>query len=208
MRTLSEYDSKRLLADYGLPVCREILATDLEMAHEAANEIGYPVVVKGCAPGLAHKTERGLVEMGVGDADQLDAAAARMLQEVSQVLVQETVTGGRELMLGMKRDPQFGPCVSFGLGGVLSEALDDVALGLVPISEAEAQAMLDAIRAKEVLGPYRGMEPVDRDVLVRAIIGLGRAALEHPEIVEIDVNPLIVSEGRPVAVDALVVLKS
>ncbi len=206
MNALSEFEAKRLLADYGVPICREVLADSAETACRAATEIGFPVVLKACAPGLAHKTEHGLVELGVANEGEVAAAVPRLLDASPNVLVQEMVVGERELMLGMKRDPQYGPCVSFGLGGIFAEALNDVAIALTPVSYAEAETLLDEIRSAAVLGPYRGMQAVDREKLASAIVGIGRMALEHPEIAEVDINPLIVTNGRPVAVDALVIV--
>jgi acetate---CoA ligase (ADP-forming) subunit beta len=206
---LSEFDSKQLLAHYGVQVCREVLASDVESVCGAAAEIGYPVVLKACASGLTHKTEGGLVIVGVMSEEDTIAAAEQLFEMMpagGQVLVQEMIQGRRELMLGMKRDPQYGPCISFGLGGVFAEALNDVALCLAPVSTVEAAGLLDGIRAKAVLGPYRGMPSVDRDALIEAIIGLSRIATEHSEIAEIDINPMIIDGDRPIAVDALVVL--
>ena len=206
--TLSEHDSKRLLARYGLPVCRETLVRERDAALEAARRIGYPVALKACAADIAHKTERGLVELGIGDDTAVAAGFDRLTARAggADILVQEMVAGRRELMLGMLRDPQYGPCVSFGLGGVFAEALDDIAFRVAPLTRADAAAMLDEIRAAKVLGAVRGMLAVDRDALCDSLIALGRIGLDHPEIREIDVNPMIIAGARPVVVDALVVL--
>ena len=123
-------------------------------------------------------------------------------------LVERMVRGRRELVAGMFRDPQFGPVVMFGLGGILTEALDDVAFGVVPLLPGEADEMLDSIRAVRLLGAYRGEPRVDRDALTGVLEGLSRLALDHPEVIEVDVNPLVVERGRPVAVDALVMVAS
>ncbi len=208
-RALSEHDSKRVVAAYGVPVCREMLAVSPEMAVEAATEIGYPVVLKGCAPELAHKSEAGLVALGLDDEGAVAAAYEEITERMGgtcEVLVQEMVQGERELLLGMVRDPQFGPCVTFGLGGLFAEVLDDTVSCLAPFAMTEALAMLDEIRAAPILGPVRGLPPVDRKALAAALVGLGRLALDHPEIAEIDVNPVIVKGAQPIAVDALVVL--
>ena len=208
-RTLSEHQSKQVLAAYGVPVTAERLAVDADTAARAAAEIGFPVALKGNAPDLAHKTEAGLVEIGLADADAVRAAAARLIAKLppgGNLLVQEMASGKREFLIGMARDDQYGPCVTFGLGGIFAEALGDTVLRLAPVSEREALAMMDDIRAKALLGSYRGMAAVDRAALARAIIGVGAAALAHPEIAEIDVNPVIIAGDRPVAVDALVVL--
>ena len=211
-RTLSEYDSKQVLAAHGVPVTAEHLADDADGAARAAEKIGYPVVLKGNAPDLAHKTEAGLVEVGLADEAALRDAAAHLLPKLPAgggLLVQEMASGKREFLLGMTRDAQYGPCVTFGLGGIFAEALKDTVLRLTPVSETEALSMMDEIRAAALLGPYRGMPEADRGALARAIAGVSAAAVAHPEIAEIDVNPVIVADGgRPVAVDALVVLTS
>ena len=139
------------------------------------------------------------------------AAAYRLIAEragaaLEGVLVEEMVAGDRELLAGLKRDPVFGPVVAFGLGGIMTEALGDVALAVVPLSERDIAELPDLIRAKKVLGPFRGAPPVDRVLLGAAIAALGRIAVDFPEISEIDINPLIVAGGRPIAADALVIL--
>jgi len=208
-RSLSEYQSKQVLAAYGVPVTAERLAVDADTAAQAAAEIGFPVALKGNAPDLAHKTEAGLVDIGLADADAVRAAAARLMAKLppgGNLLVQEMASGKREFLIGMARDAQYGPCVTFGLGGIFAEALKDTVLRLAPVSERDALEMMNEIRAAALLGPYRGMAAVDRDALARAIIGVGAVALAHPEIAEIDVNPVIIAGDRPVAVDALIVL--
>ena len=122
------------------------------------------------------------------------------------VLVEQMVAGNRELMVGMKRDPQFGPVVAFGLGGVLTEALGDVALALAPVDDHDAGELPGLIRAKRLLGPFRGYPPVDRAALAKIIQAIGQMALDHPQIAEIDVNPLLMQGDRPVAADALIIL--
>jgi len=208
--TLSELEALEVLAAYGVPICRAEAAADAETAVRAADAIGYPVVLKGVVAGLAHKTEMGLVAVGLETADEVRDAAARFhaaMPAGGTLLVQEMVSGAREFLLGMTRDPQFGACVSFGLGGVMAEALNDVALALSPVSAVDARAMLDRIRARALLEVWRGMPAVDVDTLVAAIVGLGRLAADHPEVAEVDVNPLVVTGARPVAVDALVVMR-
>lgn len=203
---LSEHESKRLLATYGIPVTREAVAADRAGAIAAAREIGFPVALK--ATGVAHKTEAGLVALNLGDADAVgDAADAMAAKGANAFLVQEMVKGARELVIGMVRDPQFGPSVMFGLGGIFTEILDDVTFRVAPLSLADAHAMLGEIRAARILGAVRGMPPADRDALARALVALGDIARDFDDIREIDVNPLTLRDGAPVAVDALVVLK-
>jgi acetyl-CoA synthetase (ADP-forming) len=116
------------------------------------------------------------------------------------------VAAKRELMAGMTRDPQFGPCVMFGLGGIFTEALDDVVFRMAPLSAGDAAHMMDDIRAKALLGAVRGMPPVDRDALADILVNLGRIGMDNEAVKEIDINPILIADGKPVAVDALVVL--
>ncbi len=207
---LSEFDSKRILAAYGIPVTRESLVADANSAVTAATKIGFPVVVKGCAAGLAHKTELDLVAVGLADATAVHDAASRLLPRLpagARILVQEMVSGRRELMLGLIRDSQFGPCVSLGAGGIFAEALADVCFRIAPFGRVEAMTMLDELKTASVYGATRGMPAVDRNTLADALTALGNIGIEHPEIREIDINPMIITGSRPVAVDALVVLE-
>ena len=213
LRTLSEHDSKALLARYGLPAARESLAVDAEGAAAAAAALGFPVVVKLCGDAIAHKTERNLVRLGCGDAGTARAAAAELLALARpddgpvQLLVAEQVRGRRELIAGLVRDPQFGPCVVLGLGGIFTEALADVAFAAAPLGPGDAERMIDGLRTQALLGPLRGEGAVDRTALARLLDGLGRLGGERPDVQSVDVNPLIVGcDGVPVAVDALVVL--
>lgn len=207
-KNLSEYDSKKLLAEYGIPVTRETLATSADEAVKAAGDIGYPVVLKGCGDKLTHKTEKGVVKLGIRSEEEVRAAYDEIVavEDMDGVLVQEMLPGERELVIGLIRDPQFGPCVMFGLGGIYTEILKDVTFRVAPLEPRDAQEMMDEIKAAKILGPFRGKEAVDRDVLEKALIAMGQIGLDHDGINEIDVNPLIIHGGKPVAVDALVVL--
>jgi acetate---CoA ligase (ADP-forming) subunit beta len=208
--TLSEAESKRLLAGFGIPFAAEGSAIDPEAAVDVARTIGYPVVAKLCGPGIAHKTERGLVRLGLGSAEQVRAAATELLAAARpedgevEVLVARQVAGTREMIAGLVRDDAFGMTVMVGLGGVLAEAMADVAFRLVPITRADAGEMIDDLATQAFLDPVRGEPAVDRDRLAGVLVGLSDAAAAHPEIVATDLNPLVISNGRPVAVDALV----
>ncbi len=209
LKALSEFDSKRLIEAYGVAVTKEELATAPADAVKAARALGYPVVMKACGPEITHKTEKRLVEIGIDDDERVASAFDELTARAGgrcEILVQEMIAGRRELLFGMIRDPLYGPCVTFGLGGIFTEILDDVACRIAPFGPAEADAMLDEIKGNAILGAVRGMPPVDRAALCDALTGLARLALEHPEIKEIDVNPVIISDTRPIAVDALVVL--
>ncbi len=208
--TLSEFESKRLLASYSIPVTREFLVTDRGDLNDAAKEIGYPLALKGCSSEISHKTEHGLVRLDIRDEIELhqafDDLTARMETPSPAVLVQEMVKGDRELLVGLTRDPQFGPCVMFGLGGVFTEVLEDVTFRMAPLTHDDAVQMMRDIRGHRILGPIRNMEPVDLEAMAGVIVNVGRLGLEHPQVNEVDINPLKISGGKPVAVDALVVL--
>jgi acetyl-CoA synthetase (ADP-forming) len=210
-RALSEYQSKRILASYGIPVVKEYLVKDLQGAKEAASSIGYPVVLKACSEQITHKTEKGLIEVDLRDDRELEEAFNRLRERLQgtggDFLVQEMVKGQRELVIGMIRDPQFGPCVMFGLGGIFTEILRDVSFRVAPIERRDALEMMREIKGHKILDAIRGMEAVNLDILSDSLIALGNLGMEHEDVQEIDVNPMIVRGNEPVAVDALVVLK-
>ncbi len=207
---LDEGRSKRLFRAYGIPVTEGAAVETEADAVAAAGRIGGKVVMKGVATDVHHKTEAGLVVVGVEGEEAVRRTFA-LLQERAQgrleaVLVEQMISGSREFMVGMKRDAVFGPVVAFGLGGVLTEALADVALAVAPVDDAQAFELLGLMRAKRLLGPFRGYPAVDQDSLARIVQAIGQMALDHPEIAEIDVNPVLVQGDKPVAVDALVIL--
>lgn len=208
---LDEFEAKKLLAGYGVPVVPERCVMGVEAAVHAARELGYPVALKGCSPAFAHKTELGLVALDLTDEVSLREAAARLqavMQGEGRLLVQRMVRGRREFLAGLSRDPQYGPVVSFGLGGIFAEELADVALRLVPLSAADARAMLGEFRCHALLGPTRGLPAVDAQTLVGVLLALSRLAQDRPDIVAVDINPLVVDGAQPVAVDALVLVRA
>ncbi len=212
VRTLSEPDSKALVAAYGVPVPGEATAEDAPAAADAADAMGYPVVLKLAGDSIAHKTERGLVRLGLSNRAAVEGSAAELLglaradDGAVELLVAPMIAGDRELIAGMFRDPQFGPLVAFGLGGVLAEAIGDVVFAPAPLDRADAGSLIDRLATQEVLAEFRGQPPVDREVLVDLLCALGRLAVERSDVASVDLNPLIVCDGRPVAVDALVEL--
>lgn len=212
-RTLSESASKDLLRSAGVPIADERVVTTASDATTAAAAIGFPVVAKLCGDSIAHKTERGLVRLGLTDADSVRAAADDLLAKATPddgevgVLVAPMVSGTRELIAGVLRDEQFGPTVMVGVGGVLAEAVADVAFRPAPLDRHTAGAMIDQLRAQPLFGRFRGEAAIDRERLVDALVGLGQVVADRPDIRSIDINPLIVGpDGVPVAVDALVEL--
>jgi acyl-CoA synthetase (NDP forming) len=209
---LTEHEAKAILEAAGVPAVREIAAPDPEAALAAARTIGFPVVVKALGRALTHKTDRGLVRLHLGDPASVRRAVEEMAgaagEDLEGYLVQPQLPGRRELVAGLFRDPQFGPVVMFGTGGVFTEAFSDVTFRLAPLSKADAREMLTEIRGAAFLGAFRGEAPADRDALVRTILGLSRLGTEHPEISEIDVNPLLVTpDGGVQAVDALITVR-
>lgn len=209
--TLSEYESKKLLATYGIPISREALVQDRSGLPVALKQIGYPVVLKGCSPEISHKTEKGVIRLDIRNEEEAlvayDDIRSAMGPNGADVLVQEMVKGQRELMAGLTRDPQFGPCVMFGLGGVFTEILKDVSFRLAPLEERDAVDMMEEIKGHKILDAIRGMEQVNRGAVAKILIALGSIGLENERIKEIDVNPLIIRKGEPVAVDALVAME-
>jgi succinyl-CoA synthetase beta subunit len=210
MPTLSEADSKRRLAVHGVvfPSEQEVATSDEAVA--AARAVGHPAVLKLGGAAIAHKTERGLVRLGLADDDAVRAAAedlraaARPEDGSVHLLVAPMLQGNRELIAGLHRDAQFGMTVMLGVGGILAEALADVAFRLVPITRLDAAEMIDDLATQRLLGELRGEPAVDREALVDVLVGLSEAAVSDPSIVSADLNPLIVVDGRPIAVDALV----
>ena len=208
-RSLSEFESRKILDSYGIPVVATTLVTTQQEAVEAAAGTGYPVVLKGCGAGLTHKSELGLVKLNLTTGAEVASAftgiEAAAAGELDGILVQPQIRGTHELVAGMVRDPQFGPCVMFGLGGVYTEVLDDVSFRIAPLQERDALAMMDGIRGSAILGPVRGTAPADRSALTGILVALGRIGLEKDHIEAIDVNPLLLQEnGTPVAVDAAI----
>ncbi|MDD3472055.1 MAG: acetate--CoA ligase family protein [Syntrophaceae bacterium] len=209
-KALSEYESKKLLSTYGIPVSKEILAGSSQELHNAVRVIGFPLVLKGCSNLFSHKTEMNLVSLNIKTTQEAEREFERIWEVMAGkgegVLVQEMVQGKRELMAGLTRDAQFGPCVMFGIGGIFTEALEDVCFRMAPIDKKQAKEMFGDIRGNKLLGPVRGMEPVDLDSLADILVALGKLGAERNDIQEIDLNPIIIRRGKPVAVDALVII--
>jgi len=211
-RTLSEADSKALLAEHGVRFAPERVVATLDKAIEAAVELGFPAVVKLNGDAIAHKTERGLVKLALADEAAVRAAATELLAAATLedgdvgLLVAPMLRGNRELIAGIATDPQFGLTVLLGVGGILAEAVADVSIRPVPITAVDAAEMIDGLATQSLLGPFRGEPAVDRDALAGVLLGLSAAAEADATIVSVDLNPLIVVDGVPVAVDALVEL--
>jgi acetate---CoA ligase (ADP-forming) subunit beta len=213
MPTLSEAASKELLGAFGVPFPPERVVGSPDAAAAAADTLGYPVVIKLGGEGIAHKTERGLVRLGLGSAEQVRAAAGALLAAATpddgdvHLLVAPMLRATRELIAGLHHDPQFGMTVMLGVGGILTEAVADVAFRLVPIERVDAEEMIDDLALQALLGEFRGEPAVDRTAVADVLLGLSRAATERGDLASADLNPLLVVDGRPVAADALVELR-
>ncbi|MCU0847071.1 MAG: acetate--CoA ligase family protein [Spirochaetes bacterium] len=209
-KALSEYESKLVIKNAGVIITREGLAETKEKAVSLAEEIGFPIALKGSSDKLTHKTEMGMVKLNLSSREDVSRAFDEIKGsgiEMDAVLVQEMIKGDREFVIGLTRDPQFGPCVMFGLGGIFTEALRDVSFRVAPITDGDAEEMIDEIKTKKLLGEFRGSPAVDRSALIKALVGISRLGAEYDDIAEIDINPLKITGDKPVAVDALVILK-
>jgi acetyltransferase len=210
-KALDEFAGKKLLACYGVPVTKEYLTATSEEALTAAKKIGYPVVLKACSWEIMHKSGKGLIALNVENEIQLKKEYKNIQKNAGKkmpVLVQEMLKGSREFLAGMTRFAGFGPCVVFGMGGVFTEIFKDTTLRLAPVADTDAREMFAEIRSSKLLDKYRGMPAVRKDKLSRMIQALGKIALLHPEIAEIDLNPIIIDDTEPVVADALIVLES
>ncbi len=213
---LAEYEAKRVLADYGIAVTKEKLATSKEQARALAAEIGFPVALKVQSADIPHKTEAGGVRIGLADADAVAQAYEDILAsslayapqaKIDGVLVQSMVSGGVEIILGVNNDPLFGPAIMFGLGGIFAEVMKDVTFRLAPISRFDAEEMIREVRAFPLLDGARGKPKADVAALADAIVRLSALAIDlKDEVAEIDINPLFVLPAGKgvVAGDALI----
>ena len=216
--SIGDAEAREILEAYGFPIPTSRLAKTAEEAVEIAEEIGYPVVLKIASPDILHKTDIGGVKLNLRSPDDVRDAFELMAYRAERYvpgarlwgcLVQQMVSGGREVLLGMSRDPQFGPLVAFGLGGIYVEALKDVAFRVAPFSRQEAEEMIREIRSYPLLEGVRGEPPADHGAMVDALLRISQLATDFPEIMELDINPLVVfEEGRgAVAIDMRLVLR-
>jgi len=218
-QTIGDAEARDILQAYGIRIPASKLATTAEEAVEIAEEIGYPVVMKITSPDILHKTDIGGIKLGIASAtdvrDAFDLLVYRATRYIPEAeiwgcLVQEMVRRGKEVIVGMNNDPQFGPLMMFGLGGIYVEALKDVAFRIAPFSRQEAEEMIKEIRAYSLLRGVRGERPSDTEAIVDTLLRLSQLVTDFPEIMEMDINPLIVFEaGRGVVgVDMRLVLAS
>ncbi len=214
-RSLLEPEAYAVLAEYGIPVLDHRLAASPGEASKLAAEIGFPAAMKVVSPDVIHKSDSGGVKLGIDSPDAAAEAFAAINESVGRsvkdariagVLIVPMASGGVEVIAGMVRDPQFGPAVMFGLGGIFVEILKDVAFEIAPVSREGAKRLVKSIKGYPLLAGARGSEPCDLESLYSIITGLSRLSLEFPEVKEIDLNPVLAGPERSLALDARILL--
>ncbi len=213
---LTEVEAKQVLKEAGVNVVDSLLAKSKDDAQRIADELGYPVVLKIVSPDIVHKSDIGGVKLGLADRDAVAAAYEEVISaakkaspeaNVHGVSVQPMAKGGLEIIVGMTKDPQFGPVLMFGLGGVLVEVLKDVAFRIVPLTRRDATQMIHEIKGYPLLEGYRGQEPANVPMIEDTILKVSGFVEQHPEIKELDLNPIFAYKDGLTAVDARVVLE-
>jgi len=214
-KILTEVESKDILEEAGIPTARARLATTADEALAAARETGFPVALKIVSPDITHKSDVGGVKLNLTTPDEVKTAfdeivaAAKKAQSdarIDGVSVQKMARPGIEVIMGMSQDAQFGPVLMFGLGGIFVEVLKDVSFRLVPITPRDARQMVQEIKGRPLLEGYRGQEPADVDALEKLLLRLSDFIEKHPEIAELDLNPIFAYKDGAVAVDARIIL--
>ncbi len=213
---LLEPESKNLCMEYGIPVTRFKVALTRKEAVESANQIGYPIVLKIVSADVLHKSDVGGVVLNLKNAAEVGNAYDRMLENVKRykpnarlagVLVQEMAPSSTEVIVGAIKDPQFGPTLMFGLGGIFVEVLKDVTFRIAPITESDAREMITEVQGYPILRGYRGQPPADTEAIARILVNTSRLVMHHMEIKELDLNPIIVYEKGAKTVDARIILE-
>jgi acetyl-CoA synthetase (ADP-forming) len=215
-KNLTETEAKAVCMDYGIPVTRSELAENEEEALKLAEKIGFPVVLKIVSPDIIHKSDVGGVIVNLKNAKEVGNAYKQILSNVKKhdanakivgMLVQEMAPASTEVIVGSIKDPQFGPALMFGLGGVFVEVLKDVTFRIAPVTEEEAHEMIEEVKAYPLLKGYRGSPPADINAIVKIILATSKLVMEHEEIKELDLNPIMVYEKGAKAVDARIILE-
>jgi len=214
-KALLETEAKTICAEYGIPVTRFKLAKSEAEAAKFAEQIGYPIVLKIVSPDIIHKSDVGGVKVNLKDADEVRNAYGQILENVRKhnaaakivgVSVQEMAPPSTEVIVGAIKDPQFGPSLMFGLGGIFVELLKDVTFRVAPITEQDAQEMITEVKAYPLLKGYRNVPPADTDAIVKILLSTSKLVMDHQEIGELDLNPVIVYEKGAITVDARIIL--
>jgi acetyl-CoA synthetase (ADP-forming) len=215
-KSLLETEAKTLCMEYDIPVTRFKLAKDEEEAAKYATAIGFPIVLKIVSPDIVHKSDVGGVIVGIKNLRDVRTGYRQIVKNVKKhnpdakiagILVQEMAPSGTEVIVGSIKDPQFGPAIMFGLGGVFVEVLKDVTFRIAPITEDEAAEMISEVKAYPLLKGYRNTPPADLKAITKILVNTSRLVTEHPEIKELDLNPIMVYEKGAKAVDARIILE-
>lgn len=216
MKKLDDLKTRIIMKKFGIPFVKQVLAKNEEQAVNHAKKMGYPVVLKISSPDIIHKTDVGGVILDIGNAEELREEYKKMLKKVKKkkpkakidgVIMQEMVPkDSREMIVGARRDPQFGPVVMFGLGGVWVEALKDVSFRLAPLDRNDAKKMIKEIRGYIILEGFRGQKPVNFKVLEDVLMNVSKLIWKNKRIQELDINPLFINEKKAIAVDARIVV--
>lgn len=213
---LTEIEAKQMLEQAGIPVSPARLAKTRDEAIAIANELGYPAVLKIVSPQITHKSDVGGVALNLRSAEEVAEAFDRIVASakhhqpdatIEGVAVQRMEKPGIEVIIGMTKDPQFGPVMMFGLGGILVEVLKDVAFRIVPLNERDARQMVHEIKGYPLLEGYRGQDPADVKALEQLLLKVSAFIEQHPEIAELDLNPVFAYKDGAIAVDARIVLE-
>ena len=213
---LAEVESKELLQKAGIPVVEARLARTKREAVSLSKQMGFPVVLKISSPDVIHKSDAGGVKLGLANATQVGKAYSEIVSSIKQAYPEAEIHGlsvqrmagpGVEVIIGMSKDPQFGPVLMFGLGGILVEVLKDVSFRIVPVSERDARDMIREIKGYPILEGYRGQKPVSIAALEKLIVRVSQFAENNPHIAELDLNPVFAYPDKAIAVDARVVLE-
>ena len=206
---LDEISSKQILQAYDIPIVKELPVSSEDDACDSATELGFPVVLKGISPQAIHKTEQGVVHIDLHTDHHVRQAYKKVKANLlgdGRVIVQQHIKGEFELIAGFVRDPQFGPCIMVGMGGIMAEIMKDTIFATAPLSHDDARGMLSRLKAARLLDGFRGAPPLDKEAMTDILVRLARLGVSHPQIKEIDINPLIIREGYPIAVDASIIL--
>jgi len=213
---LLETEAKTVCMEYGIPVTRFKLAKSEQEAIKFANEIGYPIVLKIASPDIIHKFDVGGVMLNLKSQAEVKDAYKKILANIKKhkpdakiigLVVQEMAAPSIEVIVGASKDPQFGPALMFGLGGIFIEVLKDVTFRIAPITEEDAREMVTEVKAYPILKGYRGQPPADVEAIVKILLNTSKLVMEHQEIKELDLNPIIVYEKGAKTVDARIILE-
>ena len=213
---LNEIESKEFMQEAGVPVTQAVLATSEEEVAALASKLGFPVALKVMSNDIVHKSDAGGVKLGLKDGEEAKSAYREIMASAKQynpdaviqgVSVQQMARPGQEVIIGMTRDAQFGPVLMFGIGGVMVEVMKDVSFRLVPLKPADAAEMVREIKGYPLLDGFRGSEPCDVPYLEQMLLGLSAFIEQHPEIKELDLNPVFAYKEGAMVVDARVILE-